>query len=160
MRRASSARSLHQSFVKASNRHPPTGSHFETNLPPDPVPRKPEPAVGSKPWALSERVARLREKGDYALADRHRGRAPHRRAVCGRAARSTARAPTRIEPATGRRSYGLHARVGGQAVARARPRQGDPVHAQAARTFSFDDAAAAHHFIQDRKNIWKLLLTP
>jgi len=44
MRRASSARSLHQSFVKALNRHPATGSHFETNLAPDPVPRKPEPA--------------------------------------------------------------------------------------------------------------------
>jgi hypothetical protein len=45
MRRPSSARSLHQSFVKALNRHPATGSHFETNLPPSPVPRKPEPTV-------------------------------------------------------------------------------------------------------------------
>jgi hypothetical protein len=41
MRRASSARS-------ALNGHPATGSHFETNLPTNPVPRKPEPAVGSK----------------------------------------------------------------------------------------------------------------
>ena len=48
--------------MKASNRHPATGSQLETNLPPDPVLRKPEPAVGSKPRALSERVARLREK--------------------------------------------------------------------------------------------------
>ena len=29
-----------------------------------------------------------------------------------------------------------------------------------ARTFTFDEAAAAHHFIQDRKNIGKVLLTP
>jgi NADPH:quinone reductase-like Zn-dependent oxidoreductase len=27
-------------------------------------------------------------------------------------------------------------------------------------TFPFDEAAAAHHFIQDRKNIGKVLLTP
>ena len=32
----------------------------------------------------------------------------------------------------GRRSHDLHARAGGEAVARARPRQGDPVHAQRA----------------------------
>jgi DNA phosphorothioation-dependent restriction protein DptG len=29
-----------------------------------------------------------------------------------------------------------------------------------ARVFSFYQAAAAHHFIQDRKNIGKVLLTP
>ena len=29
-----------------------------------------------------------------------------------------------------------------------------------ARSFRFDDAAAAHHFIQDRKNIGKVLLVP
>ncbi len=29
-----------------------------------------------------------------------------------------------------------------------------------ARSFTFDDAAAAHHFIQDRKNIGKVLLVP
>jgi len=29
-----------------------------------------------------------------------------------------------------------------------------------ARVFTFDEAAAAHHFIQDRKNIGKVLLTP
>jgi len=29
-----------------------------------------------------------------------------------------------------------------------------------ARTFRFEEAAAAHHFIQDRKNIGKVLLTP
>jgi NADPH:quinone reductase-like Zn-dependent oxidoreductase len=29
-----------------------------------------------------------------------------------------------------------------------------------AQTFSFDQAAAAHHYIQDRKNIGKVLLTP
>ena len=29
-----------------------------------------------------------------------------------------------------------------------------------ARTFSFNDAAMAHHFIQDRKNVGKVLLTP
>ena len=29
-----------------------------------------------------------------------------------------------------------------------------------ARTFRFDEAAAAHHFIQDRKNIGKVVLTP
>jgi NADPH:quinone reductase-like Zn-dependent oxidoreductase len=31
---------------------------------------------------------------------------------------------------------------------------------QIARTFRFDDAAAAHHYIQDRKNIGKVLLVP
>jgi NADPH:quinone reductase-like Zn-dependent oxidoreductase len=29
-----------------------------------------------------------------------------------------------------------------------------------ARTFPFDEAASAHHFIQDRKNIGKVLLIP
>ena len=29
-----------------------------------------------------------------------------------------------------------------------------------ARVFSFDEAAAAHHFIQDRKNVGKVLLKP
>jgi NADPH:quinone reductase-like Zn-dependent oxidoreductase len=29
-----------------------------------------------------------------------------------------------------------------------------------ARVFTFDEAAATHHFIQDRKNIGKVLLTP
>jgi NADPH:quinone reductase-like Zn-dependent oxidoreductase len=29
-----------------------------------------------------------------------------------------------------------------------------------ARSFTFDDAAAAHHFLQDRKNIGKVLLVP
>jgi NADPH:quinone reductase-like Zn-dependent oxidoreductase len=29
-----------------------------------------------------------------------------------------------------------------------------------AQSFKFDDAAAAHHFIQDRKNIGKVLLVP
>ena len=29
-----------------------------------------------------------------------------------------------------------------------------------ARVFKFDEAAAAHHFIQDRKNIGKVILTP
>jgi NADPH:quinone reductase-like Zn-dependent oxidoreductase len=29
-----------------------------------------------------------------------------------------------------------------------------------ARTFSFEEASAAHHFIQDRKNIGKALLKP
>jgi NADPH:quinone reductase-like Zn-dependent oxidoreductase len=29
-----------------------------------------------------------------------------------------------------------------------------------ARVFPFDEAAAAHHFIQDRKNIGKVVLTP
>jgi NADPH:quinone reductase-like Zn-dependent oxidoreductase len=28
------------------------------------------------------------------------------------------------------------------------------------RDFPFDEAAAAHHFIQDRKNVGKVLLTP
>lgn len=31
---------------------------------------------------------------------------------------------------------------------------------QIAKSFSFDEAAAAHHYIQDRKNIGKVLLTP
>ena len=31
---------------------------------------------------------------------------------------------------------------------------------QIARTFRFDDAPAAHHYIQDRKNIGKVLLVP
>jgi NADPH:quinone reductase-like Zn-dependent oxidoreductase len=34
------------------------------------------------------------------------------------------------------------------------------VRPQIARTFRFDDAAAAHHYIQDRKNIGKVLLVP
>jgi NADPH:quinone reductase-like Zn-dependent oxidoreductase len=29
-----------------------------------------------------------------------------------------------------------------------------------ARVFSFDEGPAAHHFIQDRKNIGKVLLAP
>ncbi len=29
-----------------------------------------------------------------------------------------------------------------------------------AQSFSFDEAAAAHHFIQDRKNIGKVVLVP
>ena len=29
-----------------------------------------------------------------------------------------------------------------------------------ARVFKFDEAAASHHFIQDRKNIGKVLLAP
>ena len=29
-----------------------------------------------------------------------------------------------------------------------------------ARTFKFTDAPAAHHFLQDRKNVGKVLLTP
>jgi NADPH:quinone reductase-like Zn-dependent oxidoreductase len=29
-----------------------------------------------------------------------------------------------------------------------------------ARSFSFAEAAAAHHFLQDRKNIGKVILTP
>jgi synaptic vesicle membrane protein VAT-1 len=29
-----------------------------------------------------------------------------------------------------------------------------------AQSFTFDEAAAAHHFIQDRKNIGKVLLVP
>jgi len=29
-----------------------------------------------------------------------------------------------------------------------------------ARTFHFNEAAAAHHFIQDRKNVGKVILTP
>jgi len=29
-----------------------------------------------------------------------------------------------------------------------------------ARVFSFDEAPAAHHFIQDRKNVGKVLLAP
>ena len=29
-----------------------------------------------------------------------------------------------------------------------------------ARSFRFDEAAAAHHFIQDRKNIGKVVLVP
>ena len=77
------------------------------------------------------------KEGHPALADRHRGGAPHRCAVCHRALdqrqepRRTPGGPTRLEPAPGRRSHDLHARAGGQAVAWARPRQGDPVHAQA-----------------------------
>ena len=38
--------------------------------------------------------------------------------------------PPRRKPDPGRRSHGLYARAGGEVVARARPRQGDPVHAQ------------------------------
>jgi|SRR5579862_47125 len=34
------------------------------------------------------------------------------------------------------------------------------VRPQIARTFRFDDASAAHHYIQDRKNIGKVLLVP
>ena len=78
-----------------------------------------------------------RKEGDPALADRHRGGAPHRRAICDRALdqrqepRGAPGGPTRHEPAPGRRSHVLHARAGGEALARARPREGNPVHAQA-----------------------------
>jgi NADPH:quinone reductase-like Zn-dependent oxidoreductase len=34
------------------------------------------------------------------------------------------------------------------------------IQSQIARTFRFDDAAAAHHYIQDRKNVGKVLLVP
>src|SRR6185503_11899210 len=34
------------------------------------------------------------------------------------------------------------------------------VRPQIARTFRFDDAAAAHHYLQDRKNLGKVLLVP
>ena len=78
-----------------------------------------------------------RQEGDPALADRDRGRAPHRRAVRDRAVdqrqepRGASGGSADAKPAPGRRSSGLHARAGRQAVARARPRQGDQVHAQA-----------------------------
>ena len=36
----------------------------------------------------------------------------------------------------------------------------DAIKPKIARTFPFDQAAAAHHFIQDRKNIGKVLLIP
>ena len=44
--------------------------------------------------------------------------------------RRAAGGPPRRKPAPGRRSHDHHAGAGGEAVARARPRQGDPVHAQ------------------------------
>ena len=112
--------------------------------------RKPGPIREAACWAHARRkffvLADVEEnarrkaagkKRDPALADRHRGRAPHRRAVCDRALdqrqkpRGAACGPPRGKPAPGRRSQGLHARAGGEAVARARPREGDPVHAQA-----------------------------
>jgi len=35
-----------------------------------------------------------------------------------------------------------------------------PIKPRIARTFRFSEAAAAHHFIQDRRNIGKVLLIP
>ena len=72
------------------------------------------------------------EEGEPPLADRYRVGAPHRRAVCHRALDPTAaepgrapRGPTRLEPAPGRRSRRpTCASEAGEAVARARPRQG------------------------------------
>ena len=112
--------------------------------------RKPGPILEAACWAHARRqffaMADIEEnarrkavgkKRDSALADRHRGGAPHRRAVCDRAVdqrqepRGAARRPARRKPAPGRRSQGLYARAGGEAVARARPREGDPVYAQA-----------------------------
>ena len=77
------------------------------------------------------------KKRDSAVADRRRGRAPHRRLVRGRARdqrpapRGTPGGAAKRRPTPGRRSPCLSARAGRQAVARARSRQGDPVHAQA-----------------------------
>ena len=77
------------------------------------------------------------EKGDPALADRDRDRAPHRRAVCDRAIdqrqerRGAPCGSTNVEPTSGRRSRELYARTGRQALARTRPRQGDAIYAEA-----------------------------
>src|SRR5271166_1308348 len=116
----------------------------------------------SSPWPISRRMraARLRKERDSAFADRHRGGAPHRRAVCHRALdqwpepRGAPGGPTRLEPAFGRRSHDLHARAGGQAVARARPRQGDPVHAQALAGLHAIPRRRARLHVQQRRRAW------
>ena len=77
------------------------------------------------------------QEGDPAVADRDRGRAPHRRAVRDRALdqrqerRGTPGHASIREPAFGRRSPRLYARAGREALARARSRQGDQLHSQA-----------------------------
>ena len=95
--------------------------------------------VPSSPWRTSTRtrVARPRARGKSRCR-----RSPSRSCAastrCSRSsARSTARVPrsacrsSNLEPATGRCSRGLSARTDVKAVARTRPRQGDPIHAQA-----------------------------
>jgi transposase len=100
------------------------------------------------------------EEGDPALADRYRGGAPHRRAVCHRALDQrqepgrAPRGPTRLEPAPGRRSHDLHARAGGEAVARARPRQGDPVYAQALAGIHAVPRRRSRLHVQQRRRAW------
>ena len=77
------------------------------------------------------------KKGNPALAHRHRGGAPHRRAVRDRAdhqrqeRRGALGGSTEAEPAVGRGSSGLFARAPRPAFARARSRQGDQLHSQA-----------------------------
>ena len=81
----------------------------------------------SSPWPISRRTpAQGRgQEGNPSLADRDRGRAPHRRAVRHRALHQRQEpggAPcgsTGLEPASRRRSPSLHARAGGEVVARA-----------------------------------------
>ena len=75
-------------------------------------------------------------------------------------ARSTARAPRsalavrRVKPAPGRRSQDLHARAGGEAVARARPRQGNPVHAQAQAGFHAIPRRRARLHVEQCRRAW------
>ena len=62
--------------------------------------------------------------------------------------------PTRRKPASGRRSHDLHARAGGEAVARARPRQGDPVHAQALAGLHAVPRRRARVHVQQCRRAW------
>jgi transposase len=77
------------------------------------------------------------KEGNAAVADRHRNRAPDRRAVCDRTVdqwqerRGTSRRPPGVEPPARRRAGNLPARTVHKALARARPRQGHALHAEA-----------------------------
>jgi NADPH:quinone reductase-like Zn-dependent oxidoreductase len=56
--------------------------------------------------------------------------------------------------------WGEVARMGGWVAELTSLWEHGAVRPKIAKTFRFDEAAAAHHFIQDRKNIGKVVLTP
>ena len=76
------------------------------------------------------------------------------RSINGKSPEERRRGSTRRKPASGRRSHDLHARAGGEIVARARPRQGDPVHAQALAGFHAVPRRRTRVHVQQRRRAW------
>ena len=93
--------------------------------------------ASSLSWPTSRRTlaARLPEERDPALADRRRGRAPHRRAVYdrrsinGQSPEGALRSAVRSRPLVDDLQVYMREQVT-KLSARTRPREGDPVHAQ------------------------------